>query len=531
MSRSRNFAGPIARAARIAAAALALAGATLSFLLGGELGDTLSRAISSWQLFPAAARIAALALGGAGISGLATGATLLAASALFGRWYCAALCPLGSLQDAASLLGGARRRARGPLRGLRAASLAAVLGLAALGALGLASWLDPWSLFGRFLAYDIQPLLRLALRADTPALRPELVAAAGLAMSLVLLASALSGRWFCGNLCPVGAVLGILNRFAPLRLRLDEGACVSCGRCSSVCRATCVDGARKRLDPTRCVYCLACLAACPTGAVRYGRGPRASGHAAARAGPREAGPLAAPLSRRGFVSLLAGGSLALGAAALSRRSLSLLAPRIEGGGVPRPVTPPGSGSAALFAERCTACGLCVSRCPAKILRPSLGRLGLAGFLAPRLDYSVSYCQYDCVACLEACPSGALERLALGRKRLTKIGDATLIRERCVVIKNRTKCGACAEHCPTGAVRMIVGESRLPEPVFDGAICIGCGACHHACPVEPDKAISVAGLAEHRLAEKPEAGLFDTPAHAPPGLKGEEPTEASEAFPF
>jgi ferredoxin len=111
--------------------------------------------------------------------------------------------------------------------------------------------------------------------------------------------------------------------------------------------------------------------------------------------------------------------------------------------------------------------------------------------------------------------------------LTKIGNATLVKERCIVFKNRSKCGACAEHCPTGAVRMVVGETGLPEPVFTSSICIGCGACHHACPAKPERAISVSGLAVHATAERPSPALFESED----GGAARTPGVGAEGFPF
>jgi len=523
MTRRRSWGVRPARIARTAVASLVLAASAFGFLFLGEAADPVSRAVASLQLFPAAERAVGFLLGTSGAlgaAGVVAASAILLLSSVFGRWYCAALCPLGGLQDLATLLGRRKRGYRRPRHLLRAVAFLGFLCLTAAGAASLAAWIEPWSLFGRFFAYDLQPVVRLAVRADLPGRSAWIIAGSGAAMAVILVLAVFSGRWFCGSLCPVGSSLGILNRFAPWRLRLDPRGCVACGRCSAVCRASCIDGRETRLDATRCVYCLACLEVCPTGALHYGRGRRAGGPSRIDA--------PSPGRRRFLVALGAGGA-ALALSALPGRALAVrsLGPLLGRAAV-TPVTPPGSGSFRRFLENCTACGLCVARCPSKVLQPSLGQLGIRGFLVPRLDYDVSYCQFDCTTCLQACPSGALEKLSLERKRLTKIGDADLIRERCIVITNRTKCGACAEHCTTGAVRMEVGATGLPEPVFSRSICIGCGACHHACPVRPQRAISVAGLAVHGIADRPAPDLFSAPDRqsSPSGIEVKK-----EEFPF
>jgi ferredoxin len=238
-----------------------------------------------------------------------------------------------------------------------------------------------------------------------------------------------------------------------------------------------------------------------------------------------------PLDRKRFIGLLGMGATALSLSAAAKKSGVAWKADTVSGDFSGTVIPPGAGSVARFVEKCLACGLCVARCPAKIIRPSFGQLGLSGLFVPRLDYDISYCQYECTACMDVCPGGALEALDLATKKRVKMGNSTLIRDRCVVITNRTKCGACAEHCPTGAVRMVRGETGLPEPVFDTAMCIGCGACHHACPVTPDKAISVAGYATHKTAIPPSKNLPGTLADIASEEDVRSPNRAVEEFPF
>lgn len=163
-----------------------------------------------------------------------------------------------------------------------------------------------------------------------------------------------------------------------------------------------------------------------------------------------------------------------------------------------PVTPPGSVGIERFNLRCTACHLCVSECPAGVLRPARMEYGWKGFLKPRLDYARGSCQYDCALCTEVCPSGALLRQTTARKRRTQIGRAVFVKENCIVLIDGTDCGACAVHCPTHAVTMVPlegTEAMIPE--VDPEACLGCGACEYYCPSRPWRAMYVEGSPVHQ----------------------------------
>ena len=45
------------------------------------------------------------------------------------------------------------------------------------------------------------------------------------------------------------------------------------------------------------------------------------------------------------------------------------------------------------------------------------------------------------------------------------------------------------------------ETRIPQVNKD--LCLGCGACQHICPIQPQKAIVISGNAEQTPAIKPE----------------------------
>ena len=489
--------GRAVRYARWIAAGIVFCAVVFGFLLSATWTEKPIRVLAAWQFAPLALRAAQvlsqgvsqgaiLAAGGMGVAALVSFLVLVIASALFGRWYCAFLCPLGFVQDLMALF---RKKRRGYVKSnavLRAFALACFVALGLGGALGLASWIEPWSLTGRFFAYDAQPLARLLLRVDSPLLPWGFIAAPGIAVALVVGSAALRGRWFCNNLCPVGSAFGILNIIAPFRLRLDAEGCSACGRCSTVCLADCLDGKSRHLDSSRCVYCLECINVCPSKAVRYGRlihrkeigqdnritridrKEKRQDNRITRIDRKEKGQdnrisrIDKTVTRSDFLGAMwnslrvgcgaiLGAFLGAGPATLARNAMDAggFGPAAAERGnanaaiakASGPVSPPGSLSTSRFVGTCITCGLCVARCPSKILRPSTGQLGLSGLFAPRLDYDVSYCQFSCTTCLDLCPSGALVKLSPEEKQRTKIGDATLVRDLCIVIKNGTKCGA------------------------------------------------------------------------------------------
>ena len=120
-----------------------------------------------------------------------------------------------------------------------------------------------------------------------------------------------------------------------------------------------------------------------------------------------------------------------------------------------------------------------------------------------MDYHKGFCNYECIRCIEVCPSGALLPLTPEAKKLTQIGKVNFIKENCIVETEKTDCGACSEHCPTKAVQMVPYTGNLVIPEINNEICVGCGACEYACPTKPYKAIFVDGNPVHQDAKKPE----------------------------
>ena len=171
-----------------------------------------------------------------------------------------------------------------------------------------------------------------------------------------------------------------------------------------------------------------------------------------------------------------------------------------------PVSPPGSIGAGHLHSLCTACGLCVSACPSKVLVPATKEYGPEGLMQPVMDFSKGWCSPECTACGSVCPTGAIEPLTPDRKENIKIGDAVVVRGLCLCAGD-SQCDLCEKACPAGAIRMkedynapIVMEDGTPGfrryPSVEQILCTGCGACEHVCPSTPAKAVHVEGLEVH-----------------------------------
>jgi Fe-S-cluster-containing hydrogenase component 2 len=136
-----------------------------------------------------------------------------------------------------------------------------------------------------------------------------------------------------------------------------------------------------------------------------------------------------------------------------------------------------------------------------------------------MNFDASYCNYDCVVCGEVCPSGAILPLGAAAKKEVQIGKSTFVKDDCVVVSKKKDCAACSEHCPTKAVHTVPYEGKLKIPELNNDICVGCGACEHACPTTPRKAIYVTANPVHLKAQKPVL------------KKSENTYDATKEFPF
>jgi ferredoxin len=482
---------------------------TWAFLAIAGQNEYFTHTIAALQLIPAFLELIVTFLAGGG-SGFVL---IIILTFLFGRVYCSFLCPLGVVQDIFINIKsrvqspGDRGKYEKPLSTLHYVVTAAVFAAFAAGSAVLLGALEPFANFGRIISDLLKPAFVYANNWITYAMSAHNInitrpmqthySSAGVmaytAGFFVFIAamSLLKGRLYCNTLCPAGGVLSLLARASRNKIQFNEEKCNNCGLCELVCKANCIDSANRTIDFSRCINCMNCIDSCRQGAVGYARGVKNSaGYDRDR---REA------IKALGIAG--AGLGLAMLPGNISASLDSGLAPQKR----PKLVLPPGAKSLQRLDSKCISCNLCVTSCPSRVITPAFMEAGTAGFLQPRLDYDVSYCNYKCNVCSQVCPTGALMPLSVIEKKVTKIGESRFVEKNCIVHTKKTECLVCNEYCPTKAVELVpYRHYNLKIPRINRDICIGCGACEHVCPARPKKAIYVEGFNEHKRAKSPAA---------------------------
>jgi MauM/NapG family ferredoxin protein len=447
---------------------------------------------------------------------------MIALTVIFGRGLCGWACPLGTRHNLFGAMKKAKEHAALTSWYRLKYFILIFLIVSSLFTLQLVGVLDPLSLLIRSFSVSIFPLFNAGVRASFDAVYYLDVSAIaditetlylflkktvlafeqpyfqqaifiGITFFILLVLNLYQKRFWCRYLCPLGALLGILSRYALLKRSVSEG-CTSCGLCELECQAGAIagelngDGTNWR--PAECISCRNCDDICPHNIVSFGF---------VKTGNTPAMDLG---RRRIITSALAG----LFAVPLFRSTPNSK----KGYSDSLLIRPPGALEEREFLEKCVKCGECMKVCITNGLQPTFLEAGLEGIWSPVLVPRVGYCEYRCTLCGQVCPTGAIKKLPFAEKKNIKIGLAMIDKGKCLPYAHGTSCIVCEEVCPTAkkaiwfeeaAVSDREGRKKiLKQPRVDLDLCIGCGICETKCPVKGQPAIYVISVGESRSRE-------------------------------
>jgi polyferredoxin len=400
-------------------------------------------------------------------AGLLWGLASVALTVLLGRVFCGWICPFGAMHQFIGYMGRRARKLSAQLEMNRfrpaqaikyyilvfflCASILLPREWVSSGSLQI-GLLDPLPLAHRSINLILLPL---ADRAGlSPAPLPRTYEGAGLIGAVFLAAIFLNlwlPRFYCRFVCPLGALLGVLSRYAIWRIGRKEEGCTGCRLCERSCEGACEPTEKIRIS--ECVMCLNCLEECRHDALAYRTQPSAAGEF-----------LLPDLSRRGFMVSAVSGLLA--------------APVVRLGGISGPnwnaglIRPPGALTEEVFLARCIKCGQCMRVCPTNVIHPAGLEAGVEGLWTPKLNFRVgtSGCQHTCIACGHLCPTAAIRPISLderlGRSGFAdrgplRIGMAFVDRGRCLPWAMDKPCIVCQENCPVSPKAIFTREVFSP----------------------------------------------------------------------
>lgn len=188
---------------------------------------------------------------------------------LGGRVFCAWVCPVNAVTDAAGWL---RQRLPIPTRfvlgrNFRYVVLVTALVVSAIAGVAAFEWVSP---------------VGMAHRGGVFGMGLGLFALVAIFLFDLLL---LKNGW-CGHLCPLGAFWSLVGKAALVRVRFDRASCTHCGECARVCPEPQVLNLKK-LGTTgyvaagECSNCGRCTDLCPEGSLNFDLRPLIRQHAAA----------------------------------------------------------------------------------------------------------------------------------------------------------------------------------------------------------------------------------------------------------
>ena len=172
---------------------------------------------------------------------------ILLLAVLFGPVFCGWMCPLGSIQEWINKLGrkiGIRQKnvpiqIDRVLRYLRYVVLGMVIIKTAQAGELVFTAIDPYYALFNFWT-------------------PEFIVSSGVVLIIVLGTNLYIERAWCKYFCPLGAFLGITNKFRLFKLKREHETCTSCQLCTSSCLMNIEVHKQELVKDHQCISCLQC---------------------------------------------------------------------------------------------------------------------------------------------------------------------------------------------------------------------------------------------------------------------------------
>ena len=473
--------------------------------------------------------------------GLAWAVVILALTLLFGRVFCGFICPFGTLHHffgwifPSRYLKGNKRVETNKTQGWQRGKFYLMWGFLGAAAAGSAvgGLFDPICVAVRAIGLGVVPALQyLGIRGATVAadsnVRAVQTASDGaqdffsqtvwtanqayfhqtwfivFLLVAVLFMNRIIPRFWCRALCPLGAFLGVLSRFAIFGMEKDHAKCTDCNLCLVNCQGadSPQGGVKHRQD--ECFVCFNCEAACPEDVIKFKFLPN-----------RKSEIVKPDLQRRTLLASTAAGAVAIPAMRIANWPDRAYSEKV--------IRPPGAVEEREFLERCIRCAECMKVCPNNALHPALFEAGIEGLWTPILVPRIGYCEFSCVLCGQVCPTGAIQKIdekqkmGIGQKPIS-MGTAMYDQGRCLPWAMATPCIVCEEFCPTSPKAIWAEDVEVPKreshyeaggdhakmttikvqrPHVDPSLCIGCGACEKVCPIVDKPAVYVTNAGETR----------------------------------
>jgi len=428
---------------------------------------------------------------------------VIVVTVLLGRVFCGWLCPLGTIFDLSARFSPCKNKkenipyGRGRYKNIKYYLLGFLL-FGSLFGFTAVLFFDPLVFLFRVMTLNVHPFIMLVVNETLNLVRPIAMKMGFFQISMlsfkqpvfrlgfsslflfltVIGLIAAERRFWCRNLCPLGALLSLFSRFSVWGRRVSD-ACTECSKCARACPMNAIGEDYRGTSARECIQCERCESVCPVSAITFGM---------VHAGQRfEFNP-----ARRGLIFAGTGGILASLAAGTSFTTTRTIDNKL--------LRPPGALVEKDFLDVCLRCGECMKVCPTHGLQPSLFQGGFEGMFTPVLTPRIGACEERCNLCGQVCPTGAVRSLPLEEKQYAVIGNAVIDRQRCIAWEQGKICLICDEVCPYDAVEfhMVTDEKgTIQRPFVIEDKCVGCGQCEFGCPVNGPAAIYVTPINEVR----------------------------------